>query len=353
MRIVEEDLKRGSLKLLVETLDDLWVLYNIVNEGDTIYAKTTREVKVGDNSHGSRLPMTLGIKVQRVEFQQFSDKLRVGGLIVNGPEKYGVKGKHHTLSIGVGDVLVIVKDKWEDPQLELIKRFATRREALLIIGIDYDEVCVGALSEQGVKYLWEEVHNMPSKMYQVDYNELVKGFAARALRAVEEIIQREEVKAVIIAGPGDMKSHLRSELLSKISLPIYIDSTSTGGCQGVREVLNRDVVKEVVSDLNIVRAKGALEDFKRLLVLEDQLVAYGLEEVHRASLIGAISKLLVADELLKLPEEEERQRVLDALRNASNHRAEIIVVPSKSDVGLELLGFGGIVAILRFKLGKI
>jgi len=36
-----------------------------LREGDIVYAKTTREVKVGDGSEGSRIPMILGVKVKK------------------------------------------------------------------------------------------------------------------------------------------------------------------------------------------------------------------------------------------------------------------------------------------------
>ena len=42
--------------------------------------------------------------------------------------------------------------------------------------------------------------------------------------------------------------------------------------------------------------------------------------------------------------------VREALRHAYERRAEVVIVPSKSDVGVKLAGFGGIVAIFRFKV---
>ncbi|RLI35051.1 mRNA surveillance protein Pelota, partial [Candidatus Bathyarchaeota archaeon] len=62
MKILASDLKHGEVKLVVENLDDLWHLYNIIGEGDLVYAKTSREVKAGGEgsrpSKGKRLSMT-------------------------------------------------------------------------------------------------------------------------------------------------------------------------------------------------------------------------------------------------------------------------------------------------------
>ena len=352
MRILEEDYKKGVVKLQIETLDDLWVIYNVLREGDIVYARTTREVKVGEGSHGSRLPMTLGVRVKRVEFQQFSSKIRIGGVVVEGPEEYGVKGKHHTLSVGVGDVIVILKEKWGDFEVELIHEFTRKKGSVLILSIDLDEACIGVLSEQGVKYIWEYSSNLPGKMYQVDHEALIKGFIDHVVKVLLDVLRNEDVKAIVVAGPGETKVHVKSELVSKVKQPVYIDSTSMGGCRGVSEVLRRDVIKEVIGELNLVRARHLLDEFKGLLIKDHEMVSYGLQEVHEAAMLGVIKSLLVVDELLRAPNDDERNLVFETLRLAHQRNAEIIIVPGKSDVGVELSGFGGIVAINRFKLHK-
>ena len=204
-----------------------------------------------------------------------------------------------------------------------------------------------------MRYVWEEELNLPSKHYYVDYESLLKTFISRVVKVILDTLSTGDLKALIIAGPGDIKNHLRAELVEKTKIPIYIDTVSTGGCKGIEEILNRDVIKSVVGELNLIKARKILEEFKELLVKEHDLVAYGLEEVYEASLMGAVSKLLVVDELLKLANDEERSKVYDALKNSHQRRAEVIIVPGKSDVGIELSGFGGIIAVLRFKLYRV
>lgn len=352
VRILEEDYKQGWIKLQVETLDDLWVLYNILRESDIVYAKTTREVKVSNGSQGSRLPMVLGLRVKGVEFQQFSSKLRVRGVVVEGPEEYGIKGKHHTLSIGVGDVVTVVKDQWNEHEVEFIREHTVRKGSVLILSIDFDEACIGVLSEQGVRHVWESALNLPSKLYYVDYEKLLKNFTVEVIKIVLETTKREDVKAILIAGPGEIKEYVKSELADKTNLPIYVDSTSTGGCQGLSEALRRDAIKRVIGELGVLKARSTLEEFKRLLIKDHEMVSYGIREVFEASLLGAVKNLVLVDELLRTSSDEERNMVFEALRQAYRHGAEVVIVPGKSDVGLELKGFGGAIAILRFRLYK-
>lgn len=353
MKILEKDIKHGYIVLQVETLDDLWVLYNVIKEGDIVYAKTTREVKVGNGSQGSRLPMILGVKVGKIEFQQFGSKLRVNGLVIEGPDEYGVVGKHHTLSIGVGDVLKIVKTSWHEFEEKLISNYARSRGNIVAVLIDHDEACIGVITEQGVKYIWERSLDLPSKHYQADYDSLLRGYINEVVKVLLSTISSENCKAVIIAGPGELKHSVKSELSSRIQIPIYIDTTSTGGCKGVKELLNRDILREVIGELSILRAVSVFEEFKRLLIKDHDYVAYGPRDVYEASVIGAIQTLIVVDELLKTSSDEERGLIYEALENTVKSKGEVIIVPGKSDIGVELNGFGGIVAILRFKLYKI
>ena len=54
--------------------------------------------------------------------------------------------------------------------------------------------------------------------------------------------------------------------------------------------------------------------------------------------------------MLRTSVDEDRAIVHEALRHAYERKAEVVIVPSKNDVGVELAGFGGVVVILGFKV---
>jgi protein pelota len=351
LKLIEEDLKRGVLKLQCETIDDLWVLYNVIREGDIVYAKTTREVKIGE-SGSTRIPVVLGVVVKKVEFQQFADKLRVSGVIIDGPEKLGVRGKHHTIAIGVGDTITIIKSKWENHELEYIKRFSTRKPRVLIVCVDYEEVCVALLLEQGFKYLLDYTNTLPSKAYSVDYESHLEAFTRHIVKSVLENSSRERVEVIVVAGPGEFKERVARALREVIEIPVYTDSTSSGGCSGVQEVLNRDVVKKVVGDFQLIKAREALNLFKELLIKDPEMVAYGLDDVLTACQLGAVKALVIVDDFLKSSSDEEFTKAQTLLRTAYETRSEIVIIPGSCDLGGEVRGFGGVIAILRFKVSR-
>jgi len=132
LRILKKDLKKGVIKLLPENLDDLWELYNVIQRGDRIHARTTREVKVEDTgvrpTKGRRLPISVGLKVERVAFHKHLNRLRLTGVIFEAPEKLAIKGSYHTIGIYPRKGVTIEKEEWTRYQLERIKTAcATRR----------------------------------------------------------------------------------------------------------------------------------------------------------------------------------------------------------------------------------
>ena len=62
MKVVFKDLKHGEIKLIPENLDDIWHLYNIINDGDLVRGLTfrTEEGKDDKNPRCSKTDPCLG-----------------------------------------------------------------------------------------------------------------------------------------------------------------------------------------------------------------------------------------------------------------------------------------------------
>ena len=77
MRILEEDEKNGVIELVPETLDDLWHLSHIIEEGDLLSARTTRRIQdtSGEkirSDRGVKKTFYLGIRVENVNFHVYT-----------------------------------------------------------------------------------------------------------------------------------------------------------------------------------------------------------------------------------------------------------------------------------------
>ena len=135
MKVVFKDLRHGEIKLIPENLDDIWHLYNLVDEKDLIRAVTFRTDEQKDDKIRSKKAekkrMKLGVRVSEVKFHEFSDRLRIHGTIEEGPQDLG---SFHTVNIDADkmDKLSIIKEQWKDHHLQRIDEAVKQRDQVIL-----------------------------------------------------------------------------------------------------------------------------------------------------------------------------------------------------------------------------
>lgn len=353
LKILEEDLKKGIMKVRVESDSDLWLLHTILSRGDLVTAKTTREVKIGEERRKAktRIPMVLTVKVEYSEFQPFTGRLRIHGVIVCGPEKFGLKGSHHTLTIGLDSELTIAKDKWSKAIVKKLTHKRKRTDKTAILAIDYEEATLGILYDYGLNILFTREFRLPGKDSQ-DREEVLKREIRELVEYVSNTITSENIRLVVVSGPGFLKDVVASLLNDSLRGKVKVEaiSTSTGGVKGVREAIKREEFRRIVRDVWSVYEIKALEEFLKLLAKNPEKTAYSVDEVLEAARVGAVSKVMVLDEMLKTYDEELRAKVERVLEEVESHGGEVIIFSSHGSTREELKSLGGIIAILRFKV---
>jgi protein pelota len=352
LRVVAKDLKHGVVKVVPESSDDIWLLATIIQPGDFVRARTFREVHFGDRGSGrsSRVPMVLTVRVERVEFQPFTTRLRVRGVVVEGPERYGVKGKYHTLSLDVGDEVVIVKPQgWSRALLRKLEEQGFS-EAAVVVAIDYDEYAVAVVRGQGVRIVDSGSLRLPGKD-DPGWGERLQEALNVIAKTVRAVVEREKPLLVVVAGPGSVKEMLAERLRPLLrGVRLVVDNVSMGGEAGVYEELRRGLIRQLLREAASIVAERLVEEFEKRLAKEPQRVAYTLDMVEKAVEAGAAEEILVLDELLHSPDPEIRRRVEEVLRKADESRAKIHFVSMESPVGFKLKALGGIIALLRYPL---
>jgi len=341
LKILREDLKHGVLELRVECEDDLWVLRGVIAKGDVVVAKTLRDVKI-DGEGKRRLPMTLAVRVSEVYFQPFSGRLRVHGQIIDGPDEYGLRGSYHTLNIDIGSELAIIKPKWTRELLSRLKRASSRRAKVLLVALDFDEVAIAVALDQGIKFVIER--GLPGLK---DGGPSAEDMVREVVELTVSVASREEPDLVIVASPSFLKDLTAEELRKRLSKPIYVDSVSEGGRAGVYEVIRRDTFKKILHYHNVAVVEGIFEEFMRLLSTDSDRVAYGLQQIKVAVMEGATSKLLVCEDQLYGDAREEIEELMEKVEDSGG---EVRVVPEESPAFFKVKAFGGMVAVLRYRL---
>uniref|UniRef100_A0A7J3ZIT0 Protein pelota homolog n=1 Tax=Fervidicoccus fontis TaxID=683846 RepID=A0A7J3ZIT0_9CREN len=351
------DSKRTLVRFRVEREEDLWILYTTIKPGDRVRMRTTREVKQGAKGHSRsyRIPMTLTIRVSALEFQPFTNRLRIRGVIVDGPEEYGLLGSHHTFSVSIGSELYVYKEGgWSKTLLKRLERAIRASGRVVIVAIDYDEYAVGVFSSHGLKLVIEEelgLHGKGEPSREKNLEEKLLEIAGK----IEEIVSRENPVAIIIGGPGFLKDSLIAILKERGSRKerVVKELASMGGSVGVKEIVRRKTPARLIRGAELERASEILDEILYVLSKNPSLVAIGLEENTRAALSRAFKKLLVLDELLASYDEESRRKVELVIESAEEVKAEVVIVPANSPVGERLKGVDGVASLLRFPLDKL
>lgn len=342
MQIVEEQLRNneGEIKLIPETLDDLWHLRFIIEKGDLVFATTKRASQSNDKLRSDKEMITvrLGIEVEKVEFHKFANRLRISGKIVAGIEESG----YHTLNITTGKELSIIK-KWKPEQIERLKRAVedSGHPEVVMLTIEEGYAVAGILRQWGVEEIFEE---------RMGYGKGMGDSRREFFGEVAAKLSSVDFKYLIIAGPGFAKKDFHGFLRAKhpeIAEKAILVDTSSVGERGFIEILKRKVIDKIVGE---IRLAEEAEYIDRLLegIAKGERVAYGIEEVKEAHSYRAIEVLLVADEFLL--EEREKWDVDGLLKEIEEAGGRVVVMSTEFEPGKRLMSLGGIAALLRFNI---
>mgnify|MGYP000504067054 CR=1 FL=1 len=353
MKILARDEKLKTLKIKVESEEDLWVLYNVVKKGDIVYARTSRELKTRSGS--KRKGMVLGIRVEWCDFQPFTTRLRIHGIIVYGPKELDLEGQRHTLGIDIGSTITIIReDGWEGADLERLEE-ACRKISIpvLIVSLDDEEYGIGLVKGYGIQVIVEEYIRLPGKLDIESRSKAIETTLKKICNQIVGITSRYKLKVVIVAGPGYMKEYLYNTLKQDsrlVNIKIIMEHTSWGGVKGIHEVLKRGKLIEVLRDHDLVVEETLLEEFMYYIAKDPRYVAYGLEDVELALNANAVKKLMITNDMLRHPDEHIRRRVEELLKRAEAQGAEIKIFSTVHDTKIRLKNLGEIAAILRYPL---
>lgn len=354
MKILRSDVKHGVVTVMPEVLDDFWVLYNIVEKGDKVYARTSREIRMSERydrpEKGKRVSVTLGITVENVTWDNSMNRLRIHGIICDAPEEVGA-GSHHTINVSLNRPLKIVKERWMKHHLDQLRRAAEHRvPPVVVIAIDDEGYCIGILRGFGVEIRAEEHITLPGKSRSDDRRRVLQELFKSAAKTVEEIWSERETPIVIL-GLGYVKDYFMKYLEKKPELKrrvIDVKSVNSTGRAGIYEALRSGILGKALKHMRVMRETDSVEELLRRLGKDRRDVAYGMEDVQKACIFGAIEKLLLTDSRLRGASDEERRALEDLMRKVEEKGGEVIIVSAEHEAGAKLSSLGGVAALLRF-----
>ncbi|RQD82872.1 MAG: mRNA surveillance protein pelota [Methanocalculus sp. MSAO_Arc2] len=334
------DLKKnsGEIKLLPESLDDLWHLSHMIDPGNLVYATTLRSAEQSADrirpEKVEKRPVRLGIEVEKVEFVPESRRLRVSGVIRDGPDT----GLHHSLNLETGYEVSVIR-RWRRTDLDRIDRAqkASLYDAIHIVALEEGEAEICRVRQYGP----ERITTMTQGSGKTRGENTRHGLFESLLSFLSQV-----TGPIVIAGPGFIKEEFIGYVRSNepdLKRRIAVVDTRRSGYGAIQEAIGDGVLERVAEDLQLAHEVRATEEvFKR--IGKNEPVAYGADEVADAVLAGAVEELIVADTAVRKP------GISALMEEAETRRAQVLVVSTEFEPGKRIEGLGGIAALLRYAI---
>ncbi len=343
MRVLHRDPRTGEIKLRIENADDLWHLSNLVQPGDLVRASTYRREESKTDKirpeKAEKVRITLTLRVDKTEFQAFSDRLRISGVIVDAPQDLG---RHHTLNISVDDVLSIIKS-WRRHELQRIDEAvaATQKPLVTFLSLDDEEALVAQLRQYGVQEL--ATIRAPGHGKMFDTGDAETTYHEEILRKLRPMPLGE---ALVLVGPGFAREDFLAFLQSHdpaLAAKVQSQGTSQPGMRGIQEALRSGMGSKLFADSRVALETQLVEKVLEAIAT-NRPCAYGRNEVREATAAGAVETLLVSESVVR---DLEIERLM---HDAETARGTVVLVSAHHEAGAKLEGLGGVAALLRFPI---
>lgn len=356
LKIIQKDLRQGFVKVVPDSPDDLWHLYNVIYKGDEVYAMSSRAIKSDTETSrpksAERVSAFMGVKVESVGWDKFLGRLRVHGLICHAPDIIPT-GAHHTLSISLDKPITIVKKEWPNHLLERLEQASQTEKPMFILSIDDEGFAIAETKQYGYETRVEQRIRLPGKHEADKRIEGTKAYFRLAINSLEKLWSQNH-NAIIIIGAGYVKTdfvrYLTEEAPEMAKSVADVKSVNNGGTAGIDEALRSGVLLKAAHRLRIVDETETMEEVMKRLGKGEGTVTYGFDAVENAVKLGAVEKLVVADTTIRDAEEQQRLSLDGLMREAERRRANVTVISTEHEAGAKLVSLGGIAALLRFPI---
>ncbi len=357
LKILDINQKQGEIAVKIENLYDLWILYNIINKDDEVTTLTHRRVVLKEGTKGERKLMRLKLKVEDVAFHEFSNRLRIKGKILEGPEDFVSFGTYHTFNIEVPQKLTIFKENWlkhEVTRLKETSKFETNF-IMLITAIETGLATLALITNFSYNRIATIKKNIPGKRYEQTYrNKALEEFFSDILKVLIENIKNTNIDLLIFCGPGNSKEILLKFLQKNPNFNfrgnIEMAHASSGTESAIRETLKSKKLAKLKNKIKVLQETEMIENIMTQFANDADLIVIGLDEVFRASERGAIKQLLIADLLIRGSSKKHKLKIEEIISSVENSGGEINIMSTENITGEQLVNLGSIIGILRYKL---
>jgi len=344
MKKLKIDKTNNFLELIPENLDDLWYLERILEKGDLVSGSSERKIKGEEGRKAQKIIIWVEIEAEKIEFHENYQKLRVSGKMkAMKPEEFFEANASHSIEFGLRDKIKIKKNKIKEFQIDIIEKAvkSSGRNQLLLVVLDDEEATIAEASEKGIKTKAVIKSGKQGKRFKEEKEKGNKFFEELAKK-----IQDEKKERVLIAGPGFTKTDFKKYLENKrIKLNAVFENSNSVGKTGLNELVKEGTIEKILHESMLIKENKKMEEIMKEARKENSLIEYGIKEISQAAEKGLIEELIVSDKKFF----EEREKIQELMEKVESFKGKIMLFSSEHEAGEYLNGFGGIIALLRFK----
>lgn len=340
MQILSKENKK--YELIPESLDDLWVLSQIIEPEDKIFGKAERKVKIGteNNYKITRKLIYVELKISNTKFE--NDTLRVTGKILNENE-FAPIGSTQSLSYRELEKIEFEKKNILNYHKKLLENSSkTKKSKNLIIILDKDDLIAVEFSSISYSFLFKET-GLGSKKYTSENIDEEK----QKYLLIEDLLKKD-YSNIIFAGPGFFKEKLSVYVREKCNLKISVIQFYDVSQNSIQKLIKQINESGIMSDSLIAREN---EYTNKLLENINKKIksSYGYDNIIEKINEGSVEVLMMTTDFIDKKKSENKYEDLNKyMLLIEKLNAELIIINSKNESGNIIDGLGGISAILRY-----
>ncbi|KAJ8698335.1 Translation factor pelota [Pleurotus ostreatus] len=383
----------GHVTLRPEDDEDMWHLYNLIQQGDSVRAPAIRRVQTvsatgSTDSH--RVRLNLALQVDKVEFSssaapsgpaaeaskdasssnaQGTASLAISGRVTN--ENPHVKlGAHHTLDIEVNrDVRIEKADGWDSIALARVQEATIPGRGAEVGAVVCGEgTAAFCLLSQHMTIVANRISmSIPRKAAYSGTSQHEKGLTKFYAAIYESFVRHipyadVSLRAIVFASPGWVRDAVYDYMLSEAAkrgdkplqralkdktFKVHVTSPHV---HSLVEVLKSPEIANQLKDAKFAREGIMLDKFFKMLGTDEMRAWYGPDHVRLAVDRGAVGTLLISDDLFRASDPTTRKKYVALVEAIQQKGGEVLIFSSMHESGQQLNQLTGIAAILTFPL---
>ncbi|PVF96482.1 hypothetical protein CPB86DRAFT_507718 [Serendipita vermifera] len=379
----------GYVTLRPEDDEDMWHLYNLIQQGDEVRAAAIRRVQTVSqtgSTDSQRVRMHLTLSVTKTQFAAGSSSnaasssasgagsaagtaaavgatMHITGRVVE--ENQHVKmGAFHTLDIEMNRDVKIIKEYWDSVALDRVEEACAEGR-----GAEVGAIVCG----EGTAALCLMSEHMTTIRQRIDvpvprksagssaHDKGLEKFYSTLYTTFLRVIPFSTLKVVVIASPGFVKDSVYDYFFAQASksgnkallqarqkfVRVHVSSPHV---HSLVEVLKSPEISNQLKETKFAREGIMLDKFFKMLGQDEMRAWYGPDHVHLAADRGAVGTLLISDDLFRSSDPTQRKKYVDMSDAVRNKGGEVLIFSSMHETGQQLNQLTGIAAILTFPL---